>query len=195
MLSFPKIDAQRGLEIRDRKGKAFLLISLSLESYPKQNMIHAQFHDPQALWAGAGGGIRSHPATLSRRDFFGGGTLPHGGWFGPGLWGWGKRSDLQHSPGLYREPITPEGLHISPHCWAATDFSHSRQILLYFGRMISKQSVFAQNSPCLFTRINNLLMENLHKGSLLRMRLVHAAERIPRRCQGRCAQCLPSLGM
>lgn len=48
---------------RDRKEKAFLLISLSLESYPKQNTIHSQFHDSQAWCAGADGGIRSHPGT------------------------------------------------------------------------------------------------------------------------------------
>lgn len=48
---------------RDRKGKVFLLISLSLESYPEWNMTHAQLHDPQAWCAGAGAGIRSHPAT------------------------------------------------------------------------------------------------------------------------------------
>lgn len=46
--------------------------------------------------------------------------LPHGGWFGPGLCGWGKRNDPQHPDGLYREPIAPEGLHTSPQCWANT---------------------------------------------------------------------------
>lgn len=64
-----------------------------------------------------------------------------------------------------REPIAPEGLHISTHCQAATDFSNKAdKCFSILAELTSQQPVFAQNSPCLFTRVISLLMDSLHKG-------------------------------
>lgn len=174
---------------RDRKGKAFFFISLILESYPKQNMIHARFHDPPAMMCWCRGrdkkplgnckSLWAEEASLEKESC----PMRVGLALGSAAEGRGVTCSIQL--GSMGSP-SPRGFAQQPSLLSSYRLqSQSGQILLYFGRMNSTAASICPKFTLPHYQDDQFINGEPPQRRHLGRRLVRAAERrIPRRVSG-----------